>query len=90
MMIVLRHRPRPLPTASPSSPSSWSSVVLPQAFGWGGLGELHVAVCKGCVRSFASSDAAEVDAWADVHTCDAEQADDKQATRPDEIPGRAA
>ncbi|WP_433476756.1 hypothetical protein ACQPZP_06670 [Spirillospora sp. CA-142024] len=84
MMIVLRHRPRPLPFPSSSWSSSSSSVVLPQAIGWGGLRELHVAICKGCVRSFASSDAAEVDGWADAHNCG------EHGARPDEIPGRAA
>ncbi|WP_433466721.1 hypothetical protein [Spirillospora sp. CA-128828] len=79
MMIVLRHRPRPLPS------SSSSSVVLPQAIGWDGLRELHVAICKQCIRSFASSDAAKVDAWTDAHSCGGEQ-----DGLPDEIPGRAA
>ena len=86
MVIVLRHRPRPVPSSSPSPPAS--SVVLPQAIGWDGLRELHVAICKRCLCSFASSDAAEVDGWATSHTCgDAQSA---RGAQPDEISGRAA
>lgn len=75
---VLRPRPRPrfAVVPAPSSPSSVVSSwdVWPVGVEWDEFRSLHVARCQRCAESFASSSCGEVDAWADIHRCDAEVA----------------
>ncbi|WP_131740279.1 hypothetical protein [Actinomadura roseirufa] len=86
---VLRPRPRPRfvavpsPSSGSSSPSSSRSPRLSAVSSWDvwSVGvewdegrSLHVARCKRCADSFASSRLGEVDDWADSHRCDPELA----------------
>ncbi|TMR26631.1 hypothetical protein [Actinomadura geliboluensis] len=77
---VLRPRPRFAVVPAPSSPSASSSSVVsswdvwPVGVEWDEFRSLHVARCQRCAESFASSSCGEVDAWAEIHWCDAELA----------------
>ncbi|MFI0480501.1 hypothetical protein [Actinomadura sp. 9N215] len=85
-VLALRPRPRPRFVAVSSGSSSPSSAVSsrpspvsswdvwPVGVEWDEFGSLHVARCQRCADSFASSRAAEVDDWAEVHRCDVELA----------------
>jgi hypothetical protein len=66
---------RPVPSPSPSEtlqPAVWIVPLI--SITWDDVQALTIARCERCADSLASSDADQIDQWAEAHRCDPELA----------------